>query len=59
MLAPCRAGVRAMVTVRSRAGSQSRPDRETYGERFTPPESLVARAKAGEADLDGGVLAAA
>jgi len=32
---------------------------ETYGERFTPPESLVARAEAGEAYFDGEVLAAA
>jgi 3-hydroxyacyl-CoA dehydrogenase/enoyl-CoA hydratase/3-hydroxybutyryl-CoA epimerase len=32
---------------------------ETYGERFTPPESLVARAEAGEPYYDGEVLAAA
>jgi 3-hydroxyacyl-CoA dehydrogenase/enoyl-CoA hydratase/3-hydroxybutyryl-CoA epimerase len=32
---------------------------ETYGERFTPPDSLVARAEAGEAYYDGEVLAAA
>ena len=32
---------------------------ETYGERFTPPESLVARAEAGEPYFDGEVLAAA
>ena len=31
----------------------------TYGERFTPPESLVARAERGEAYFDGEVLAAA
>jgi 3-hydroxyacyl-CoA dehydrogenase/enoyl-CoA hydratase/3-hydroxybutyryl-CoA epimerase len=32
---------------------------ETYGERFTPPESLVARAERGEAYSDNGVLAPA
>jgi 3-hydroxyacyl-CoA dehydrogenase/enoyl-CoA hydratase/3-hydroxybutyryl-CoA epimerase len=32
---------------------------EAYGERFTPPESLVARAETGELYLDGEVLAAA
>jgi len=32
---------------------------ETYGERFTPPDSLVARAEAGEAYFDGEVLATA
>ena len=32
---------------------------EQYGSRFTPPESLVARAEAGEAYFDGEVLAAA
>jgi 3-hydroxyacyl-CoA dehydrogenase/enoyl-CoA hydratase/3-hydroxybutyryl-CoA epimerase len=32
---------------------------ETYGERFTPPDSLVARADAGEAYFDGEVLATA
>ena len=32
---------------------------ETYGERFTPPDSLVARAERGEAYFDGEVLAAA
>jgi 3-hydroxyacyl-CoA dehydrogenase/enoyl-CoA hydratase/3-hydroxybutyryl-CoA epimerase len=31
----------------------------TYGERFTPPDSLVARAERGEAYRDGEVLAAA
>ena len=30
---------------------------ETYGERFTPPDSLVARAERGEAYFDGEVLA--
>ena len=33
--------------------------RRAYGERFTPPESLVARAERGEAYFDGEVLAAA
>jgi 3-hydroxyacyl-CoA dehydrogenase/enoyl-CoA hydratase/3-hydroxybutyryl-CoA epimerase len=32
---------------------------ETYGERFTPPDSLVARAERGESYFDGEVLAAA
>ncbi|HEY6889893.1 MAG TPA: 3-hydroxyacyl-CoA dehydrogenase NAD-binding domain-containing protein, partial [Solirubrobacter sp.] len=32
---------------------------ETYGERFTPPESLVARAESGELYLDAEVLATA
>jgi 3-hydroxyacyl-CoA dehydrogenase/enoyl-CoA hydratase/3-hydroxybutyryl-CoA epimerase len=32
---------------------------DQYGERFTPPESLVARAESGEAYLDGEVLATA
>jgi 3-hydroxyacyl-CoA dehydrogenase/enoyl-CoA hydratase/3-hydroxybutyryl-CoA epimerase len=32
---------------------------ETYGARFTPPESLVTRAERGEAYFDGEVLAAA
>jgi 3-hydroxyacyl-CoA dehydrogenase/enoyl-CoA hydratase/3-hydroxybutyryl-CoA epimerase len=32
---------------------------ERYGDRFAPPESLVARAEAGEAYFDGEVLAAA
>ena len=32
---------------------------ETYGERFTPPESLVARAESGELYLDTEVLATA